>query len=86
MAPHINDLETLRRDFGGDIIEPGAADYESASRSILTSGNPAYVLRPESVEDVPAGVRFAAGAGLLLSVRGGGHSFAGFGTNDGGVA
>ena len=23
MAPHINDLETLRRDFGGDIIEPG---------------------------------------------------------------
>ena len=85
MAPHINDLETLRRDFGGDIIEPGAADYESASRSILASGNPAYVLRPESVEDVQAGVRFAAGAGLLLSVRGGGHSFAGFGTNDGGV-
>ena len=30
-----------------------------------------------------AGVGFAASAGLLLSVRGGGHGFAGFGTNDG---
>ncbi len=43
------------------------------------------MLRPASVEDVQAGVRFAAGAGLALSVRGGGHSFAGFGTNDDGV-
>ena len=32
-----------------------------------------------------AGVRFAASAGLVLSVRGGGHGFPGFGTNDGGV-
>jgi FAD/FMN-containing dehydrogenase len=78
-------LQTLRRDFGGDIIEPGGAEYESASRSVLASGTPAYVLRPKSAGDVQAGVRFAAGAGLVLSVRGGGHSFAGFGTNDGGV-
>jgi FAD/FMN-containing dehydrogenase len=78
-------LETLRRDFGGDIIEPGAAEYESASRSVLASGNPAHVLRPKSVGDVQAGVRFAAAAGSVLSVRGGGHGFPGFGTNDGGV-
>jgi FAD/FMN-containing dehydrogenase len=78
-------LETLRRDFGGDIIEPGAAEYESASRVVLASGSPAYVLRPKSGGDVRAGVRFAADAGYVLSVRGGGHSFPGFGTNDGGV-
>ncbi|MET7462159.1 FAD-binding oxidoreductase [Nonomuraea sp. NPDC005501] len=78
-------LETLRRDFGGDIIEPGGAEYESARRSVLASGSPAYVLRPKSVGDVRAGVRFAAAAGLVLSVRGGGHAFAGFGTNDDGV-
>ncbi|MEV4166284.1 FAD-binding oxidoreductase [Nonomuraea dietziae] len=78
-------LETLRRDFGGDIIEPGGAEYETASRSVLSSGSPAYVLRPENVGDVRAGVRFAAGTGLVLSVRGGGHGFAGFGTNDGGI-
>ena len=78
-------LETLRRDFGGGIIEPGDTKYESASRSVLASGNPAHVLQPGSVADVRAGIRFAASAGLMLSVRGGGHSYAGFGTNDGGV-
>jgi FAD/FMN-containing dehydrogenase len=78
-------LEALRRDFGGGIIGPGSAEYESASRSLLASGHPARVLRPESVGDVQAGVRFAARSGLLLSVRGGGHGFPGFGTNDGGV-
>jgi FAD/FMN-containing dehydrogenase len=78
-------LETLRRDFGGDIIEPGGGEYESASRTVLASGSPAHVLRPKNVEDVQAGVRFAASAGLVLSVRGGGHGFPGFGTNDGGI-
>ncbi|GAA4704880.1 FAD/FMN-containing dehydrogenase [Promicromonospora umidemergens] len=79
------ELETLRRDFGGDIIEPGGAGYEAASRTKLAAGSPAYVLRPKNVGDVQAAVGFAAGSGLVLSVRGGGHSFPGFGTNDGGV-
>ena len=78
-------VENLRRTFGGDIIEPGGAEYESASRSVLALGSPACVLRPKTVADVQAGVRFAADAGLVLSVRGGGHAFPGFGTNDGGV-
>ncbi|HEY3688602.1 MAG TPA: FAD-binding oxidoreductase [Streptosporangiaceae bacterium] len=78
-------VENLRRDFGGDIIEPGGAEYASAGRTVLAAGSPAYVLRPKNVGDVRAGVVFAADAGLPLAVRGGGHSFAGFGTNDGGV-
>src|SRR5688500_16786175 len=77
--------ETAWRDFGGDIIEPGSAAYESASRPMLVSGSPAFVLRPESVAGVQAGVRCAVSTGLVLSVRGGGHGFAGFGTNDGGI-
>ena len=79
------DLDTLRRDFDGDIIEAGDADYESASRTILAAGSPVHVLRPATVQDVQAGVRFAAATGLSLSVRGGGHSLTGFGTNDGGI-
>ncbi|MFD0473720.1 FAD-binding oxidoreductase [Nonomuraea thailandensis] len=78
-------LEILRRDFGGAVIEPGGAEYESAARSVVATGSPACVLRPESVADVQAAVGFAAATGLVLSVRGGGHAFAGFGTNDGGV-
>jgi FAD/FMN-containing dehydrogenase len=78
-------LDTIRRDFDGEVIEPGGAGYESARRTVLASGSPASVLRPRSVRDVQAAVRFAAGVGHLLSVRGGGHSFPGFGTNEGGV-
>jgi FAD/FMN-containing dehydrogenase len=78
-------LEALRRDHRGEIIEPGAPEYESASRSLFTAGRPAVVLRPERVSDVQAAVRFAVSAGLALSVRGGGHGFPGFGTNVGGV-
>jgi FAD/FMN-containing dehydrogenase len=78
-------LETLRRDFGGDIIEPGGAEYEAAGRTKLATGSPAYVLRPKTVGDVQAAVGFAVDSGLALAVRGGGHSFPGFGTNDGGV-
>ena len=78
-------LDTLRRDFGGDIIEPGHADYELASRSVLVAGTPAHVLRPATVADVQAAVGFAAATGLPLSIRGGGHGFPGFGTNDDGI-
>ncbi|TYB66856.1 FAD-binding oxidoreductase [Nonomuraea sp. PA05] len=81
-------LNNLRRDFGGAIIEPGADAYESVSRSVLAVGSPACVLRPESVADVRAAVAFAAARSTAtppLSVRGGGHAFAGFGTNDGGI-
>ncbi len=87
--------EILRRDFGGDIVEPGAAQYPAVSGSLLARGDPALVLRPARTGDVQAAVRFAAQAGLdqagpaqtgpTLAVRGGGHGFAGFGTNDGGV-
>ena len=78
-------VEKLRREFRGDIIEPGQPAYESARRSVFVTGSPAYVVRPASVHDVQAAVGFAAGTGLALSVRGGGHGFQGFGTNDDGV-
>ncbi|MEU1387823.1 MULTISPECIES: FAD-binding oxidoreductase [unclassified Nonomuraea] len=77
--------DTSRPGFGGDIIAPGAEGYEAASRSMLVAGSPAMILRPESVADVQAAVELAAGTGLVLSVRGGGHAFAGFATNDSGV-
>lgn len=78
-------LEALGSDFAGDLVDPDHPDYPTAARAVLASGSPAYVLRPTTVDDVRAAVRFAARAGRPLAVRGGGHSFAGFGTNDGGL-
>lgn len=71
--------------YTGEMIEPGHADYAHASRSVFAHGNPRYVLRPRNVGDVQIAVQFAAGAGLALSIRGGGHGLPGFGTNEGGV-
>lgn len=78
-------LELLGRDFGGAIIDSTSDQYATASRTPLALGSPATILRPETVADVQAAVRFAATSGLPLSVRGGGHGFPGFGTNDGGI-
>ena len=71
--------------FAGEIVGPEDAGYDAASRTVLVGGSPAYVLRPTTVEDVRKAVGYAAGRGLPLAVRGGGHAFPGFGTNDGGV-
>ncbi|TCC03994.1 FAD-binding oxidoreductase [Kribbella soli] len=71
--------------FAGEIVGPEDPGYDAASRTVLVGGSPAYVLRPASVEDVRKAVGYAAGSGLPLAVRGGGHAFPGFGTNDGGV-
>ena len=46
---------------------------------------PLAVLRAEQVADVIAGVNFARDNELDLSIRDGGHSAPGFGTNDGGL-
>ena len=78
-------MDTLLRNHDVDVVEPGHAEHEAAGRSVFAAGNPAYVLRPATTAAVQAAVTFAAGTGLPLSVRGGGHAFQGFGTNDDGV-
>ncbi|SDS67873.1 FAD-binding oxidoreductase [Microlunatus soli] len=77
-------LESLQQ-FTGDIIGPGDQGYEAASRTVFGAGQPIRVLCPATVRDVQDAVGSAAQAAIPLSVRGGGHSFAGFGTNEGGV-
>lgn len=77
----------LREVFRGELV--GAADpgYDAARR--VWNGNidrrPALVARCHGVADVRQAVSFARAEGLLVSVRGGGHSAPGYGTNDGGL-
>ena len=80
-------LGKLQRDFRGQLIMPGDADYDR-SRVVwnaIADRRPALIARCTGVEDVIAAVRFAREHGLVVAVRGGGPRGAGFSTCDGGV-
>jgi FAD/FMN-containing dehydrogenase len=68
-------------------ILPGSADYESARRvwNGFHDPHPAAVIRCSSTLEIAAAVRFAVERALPLAVRGGGHSFPGYGSCDGGI-
>src|SRR5437867_262012 len=80
-------LEKLRNGFRGELIQPGDREYNS-SRVVwnaMADRHPALIARCTRVEDVVTAVRFAREHDLVIAVRGGGHSVAGFSTCDGGV-
>jgi FAD binding domain-containing protein len=80
-------LEKLRETFHGQLILPGDGEYERARVvwNAIADRHPAIVARCGSADDVIAAVRFARGHDLVIAVRGGGHSVAGFSTCDGGM-
>jgi FAD/FMN-containing dehydrogenase len=71
----------------GDVIQPGSETYDGARKvyNAMIDRCPALIVHAADASDVIATVRFASEQGLDLSIRGGGHNVAGFGTNDGGV-
>ena len=81
------DVDSLRQNLRGDLVVPGEGKYEEARR--VWNGNvdrrPALIVRCQGVADVQHAVSFGRTFGLLVSVRGGGHSAPGYGTNDGGL-
>jgi FAD/FMN-containing dehydrogenase len=80
-------IQPLREQVRGEVItaEDDAYDDARAVHNGMFDKRPLAVLKAEQVGDVIAGVNFAGEHGLDLSVRGGGHSGPGFGTNDGGL-
>ena len=81
---HIDDF---RGSIRGELILPDSASYETARR--VWNGNidrrPALIIRCAGSADVQHAVNFARTHELLLSLRCGGHSAPGYGTNDGGM-
>ena len=81
------EIATLRNNLRGGVVLVGDSDYETARH--VWNGNidrrPALIVRCVDTADVQYAVSFARTRGLLLSVRGGGHNAAGYGTNDGGM-
>jgi FAD/FMN-containing dehydrogenase len=81
------DIDNLRRSVRGELVVAGEARYDEARR--VWNGNvdrrPALIVRCLGAADVQQAVNFARSLGVLVSVRGGGHSAPGYGTNDGGL-
>lgn len=80
-----NPLEQLKNNFAGNIITPTDAIYASLKDVLFKTGNPAIILQPKTTSDVVFALAYARGTNTKVSVRGGGHSGAGFGTNANGL-
>jgi FAD/FMN-containing dehydrogenase len=80
-------IESLRQQVRAPLITADDPGYDEA-RAVhngMFDRMPSVIVRAEQVADVIAAVNFARDSGLDLSIRGGGHSAPGFGTNNGGL-
>lgn len=77
----------LRASLHGQLITVGQEGYNAARRiwNGMVDKRPALIARCADVVDVVRAVTFARERELLLAVRGGGHSFPGYSTCDGGL-
>ena len=77
----------LRSELHGTLVLPGDEEYESA-RAVWNAAidrRPAAVVRCADAVDVIRAIHFAREHRLPVAIRGGGHSFAGKATCDGGL-
>src|SRR5436309_10119121 len=80
--------DALRAQLRGSLVGPNDAGYEPEPRPVWNAmhvGRPGLVARCSGTADVVDAVNFARDNGLLVAVRGGGHSVAGLSTTDEGM-
>jgi hypothetical protein len=80
-------VRDLRASLSGTLLAPGSEGYEEARRvwNGMIDRHPALIARCADTADVVRALTFARERQLLLAVRGGGHSFPGYSTCDGGL-
>ena len=81
------DIEAFRSRFHGPVLTPGDQDYEGA-RSVWNGAidrKPMVIARCSTAQDVADAIRFARDTDLEISVRGGGHNYAGHAVCDDGL-
>jgi FAD/FMN-containing dehydrogenase len=87
VTPTRPQIDELRRSFAGEIVTADDAGYDDARRvwNAVFDRRPALIVRPMSVDDVAAAVRFGRERDLEIAIRGGGHSAVGHSTTNGGI-
>ncbi|HEY1370765.1 MAG TPA: FAD-binding protein [Gaiellaceae bacterium] len=81
-------VQELQEGVHGQVIVPGDEAYAEAApvwNGMHSDRRPALIVRASGAADVIAAVGFARSNDLEISVRGGGHSVAGFSTVDNGI-
>jgi FAD/FMN-containing dehydrogenase len=80
-------VKDLKQELRGELISPGDAEYNTARRvwNGMVDKRPALIARCLGISDVVACVRFAGERDVPLSVRGGGHNYAGKAVCNGGL-
>jgi FAD/FMN-containing dehydrogenase len=84
--PLAGQVDAFRRTFTGRVTSADP-DYDTA-RSVWNGAinrRPAVIARCATANEVATAIRFAEERGLEISVRGGGHNFAGYAVWDGGL-
>src|SRR2546423_5035189 len=80
-------LEALRANLRGEALTASDAGYDGIRPEFnaMHDGRSALIVSCSGTADVVDAVNFARDAGLMVAVRGGGHSVAGLSSIDGGV-
>jgi FAD/FMN-containing dehydrogenase len=80
-------VRELQDSLHGQLLLATDPDYDAARRvwNAMIDRHPALIARCANAADVSKAVVFARERGLLLAVRGGGHSFPGYSSCDGGM-
>jgi FAD/FMN-containing dehydrogenase len=80
-------VEQFKVEVRGELIQPGEPDYAEARKAYnaMIDKHPRMIVRCSDVADVISSVNFARENDLILAVRGGGHSVAGFSLVDDGL-
>jgi FAD/FMN-containing dehydrogenase len=80
-------VQALRERLRGQLIRPGDDGYDAARTvwNAMIDHRPALIARCAGAANVIAAVTFAREQGLLVSIKGGGHSVAGLAVAEGGL-
>lgn len=81
------DWDALQRTLGDRLLRPGASGFAAAVPTripLFDSAAPTAIVRAATEDDVVTAVRFAAASDVPVTVRAGGHNYAGWSSGGGG--